>query len=171
MRFGYIRQLPSGRYQASYQAPDGSRHNAPATYTHKADAQAWITAERRLIEYGTWTSPKARAEAVEAAARAEAEREAAEALAAEALARVPTVSEWVEQCITERQTRTRRPIKQTTADNYRKLARLNVDGTELGDMRVTDVRRSDVHAWRWSGPPSKTRTQGGQSLRAPRLCL
>ena len=68
MRFGYIRQLPSGRYQASYQAPDGSRHNAPATYTHKADAQAWVTSERRLIEYGTWTSPKARAEAVEEAA-------------------------------------------------------------------------------------------------------
>ena len=163
MRFGYIRQLPSGRYQASYQAPDGSRHNAPATYTHKADAQAWITAERRLIEYGTWTSPKSRAEAVEAAARAEAEREAADALAAEALASVPTVSQWLEQCIAERQTRTRRPIKQTTADNYRKLARLNVDGTELGSMRVTDVRRSDVHVWRWSGPPSKTRTQGGKA--------
>jgi integrase len=84
-------------------------------------------------------------------------------LAAEALASVPTVSQWLEQCITERQRRTRRPIKQTTADNYRKLARLNVDGTELGNMRVIDVKRADVHAWRWSGPPSKTRTQGGKA--------
>lgn len=163
MRFGYIRKLPSGRYQASYQNPDGQRSNAPSTFTHKADAQAWLTAERRLIEYGDWTSPKAREEAAEEAARLEAERQASAARAAETLAKVPTVSEWVEQCIQERQRRTRRPIKQTTADNYRKLAKLNLAGTELGDMRITEVKRADVHAWRWGGPPSKTRTQGGKA--------
>ena len=64
MRFGQIRKLPSARYQASYPGPDGQRHNGPSTFTHKADAQAWITEERRLIEYGTWTSPAARAEAL-----------------------------------------------------------------------------------------------------------
>ncbi|MBK7821506.1 MAG: tyrosine-type recombinase/integrase [Tessaracoccus sp.] len=163
MRFGRIRKLPSNRYQASYVGPDGKRHNAPATFTHKTDASAWVAAERRLIEYGTWTSPAARAEAAEAAVRAEAERVAAEERAAEVLASVPTVSEWVASCISERQSRSRRPIKQTTADNYRKLARLNLDGTELGDMRITEVRRTHVHAWRWNGPPSRTRTQGGKA--------
>ena len=58
MRFGQIRKLPSARYQASYPGPDGQRHNGPSTFTHKADVQAWITEERRLIEYGTWTQPK-----------------------------------------------------------------------------------------------------------------
>jgi len=163
MRFGYVRKLPSGKYQASYPGPDGKRYTAPTTFTHKADAQAWITTERRLIEYNTWTSPAARAEAVKGIARANAEREAAEALAAEQLAHVPTVSQWLAMCIDERQNRTRRPIKQTTADNYRKLARLNLDGTELGDMRITEVKRSDVKAWRWSGPPSRARTQGGKA--------
>lgn len=163
MRFGRIRKLPSGRYQASYPGPDGKRHNGPSTYTHRADAMAWITAERRLIEYGTWTSPSARVESVEEEARLKADSEATEAQAAEALASVPTVSEWVARCIEERQRRTRSPIKQTTADNYRKLARLNIDGTQLGDMRITQVKRTDVHSWRWSGPPSKTRTQGGKA--------
>ena len=163
MRFGQIRKLPSSRYQASYPGPDGRRYNGPITFTHKADAQAWIAAERRLIEYGTWTSPAARAEAVREAERAEAEREAAEARAAEAVESTPTVSEWIETCISERQSRSRRPIKQTTADNYRKLARLNVTGTPLGRMRVTEVRRADVHEWRWDGPPSRTRTQGAKA--------
>ncbi len=163
MRFGYVRKLPSARYQGSYLGPDGLRHNAPATFTHKADAQAWITSERRLIEYGTWTPPAARLEATRVAEQAEIQRQEAEARAAEEVAAVPTVSEWLESCITERQIRSRRPIKQTTADNYRKLARLTIDGAELGRMRITDVNRSDVHAWRWSGPPSKTRTQGGKA--------
>lgn len=163
MRFGQIRKLPSGRFQASYPGPDGRRYNAPATFTHKGDAQAWVTEERRLIEYGAWVSPVARAEAERAAEHERSEREAAEVLAAEAEARVPTVEQWVSACIDERQNRTRRPIKQTTADNYRKLARLNVDGTRLGGLRITEVKRADVYDWRWNGPPSRTRTQGGKA--------
>lgn len=92
-RFGYVRKLPSGKYQASYPGPDGKRYTAPTTFTHKADAQAWITTERRLIKYSTWTSPAARAEIVKSTARAIAEREATEALAAEQLTRTPTVSQ------------------------------------------------------------------------------
>lgn len=88
MRFGQIRKLPSSRYQASYPGPDDRRDNGPITFTHKADAQAWIAAERRLIEYGTWTSPAARAEAVREAERVEAQREAAEAHLATARIRV-----------------------------------------------------------------------------------
>lgn len=94
MRFGQIRRLPSGLYQASYPGPDGQRHNAPSTFTYKEDAQAWVTAERRLIEYETWVSPKSRAGAVEEAARVEAELVGEELRAAEALASTPTVSQW-----------------------------------------------------------------------------
>ena len=31
-RFGYIRKLPSGRFQASYLTPDGQRQFAPDTF-------------------------------------------------------------------------------------------------------------------------------------------
>lgn len=62
-RFGHIRKLPSGRYQASYLDPDGvlgpngkpMRHTAPITFDAKIDAEAWITDERRLIVSGQWS--------------------------------------------------------------------------------------------------------------------
>ena len=41
-RFGYIRKLPSGRFQASYKTPDGQRHNAPETYRSEADAGRFL---------------------------------------------------------------------------------------------------------------------------------
>ena len=37
-RFGNIRRLPSGRYQASYLGPDGQRRYAPETCERKGDA-------------------------------------------------------------------------------------------------------------------------------------
>ena len=59
--FGYIRLLPSKRYQASYIGPDSQRHAAPETFTAKMDAEGWLSAERRLIEWDQWTSPEQRA--------------------------------------------------------------------------------------------------------------
>lgn len=43
------------------------------------------------------------------------------------------------------------------------VAVLVSDLVEVGRMRVTEVKRSDVHAWRWNGPPGRTRTQGGKA--------
>ena len=48
--WGWIRKLPSKRYQASYVGPDLERHNAPITFTLKTDAERWLADERRLIE-------------------------------------------------------------------------------------------------------------------------
>ena len=59
--FGWIRKLPSGRYQASYVGPDQLRHAAPATFQTKADAEAWLGAENRLYGSGDWSSPSVRA--------------------------------------------------------------------------------------------------------------
>jgi hypothetical protein len=41
--FGSTRQLPSGRWQASYLAPDGSRRTADKTFAEAADANAWLS--------------------------------------------------------------------------------------------------------------------------------
>lgn len=40
--FGMVRELPSGRYQASYLS-DGQRVNAPQTFTTVEDARAWLS--------------------------------------------------------------------------------------------------------------------------------
>ena len=53
--FGYIRRLPSKRYQASYIGPDLARHSAPNTFESKIDAESWLASERLLITLGSWT--------------------------------------------------------------------------------------------------------------------
>lgn len=85
--FGQITRLPSGRYRARYSDPDGRRattplqtsaaeerrgwcswpkraeplrHNAPHTFDTREDAEAWLTAERRLISEDRWTPPAER---------------------------------------------------------------------------------------------------------------
>ena len=52
--FGRIRQERSGRYSAAYIGPDGRLHLAPRTYELETDAEAWLAAERRKIDAGTW---------------------------------------------------------------------------------------------------------------------
>ena len=37
-RFGRVRKLPSGKYQASFVGPNGRRQNAPDTFLTKTDA-------------------------------------------------------------------------------------------------------------------------------------
>ncbi len=59
--FGYLRKLPSRRWQASYVGPDGGRHSAPVTYDSKLDAEAWLIGERRLMTDGQWRAPAERA--------------------------------------------------------------------------------------------------------------
>ncbi|MGV5046695.1 tyrosine-type recombinase/integrase [Rhodococcus pyridinivorans] len=57
--WGMVRRLPSGRYQASYVGPDLARHNAPATFAAKVDAEGWLGQQRRLVDLGVWTPPGA----------------------------------------------------------------------------------------------------------------
>ncbi|WP_242883390.1 tyrosine-type recombinase/integrase [Actinomadura litoris] len=57
-RFGNIRKLPSGRYQASYIAPNGQRRPAPETFARKSDAEKWLTLAEAQILSGEWTDPE-----------------------------------------------------------------------------------------------------------------
>ena len=56
--FGQIRKLPSGRWQASYMAPDLRRLNAPVTFFTKTDAEGWLAMEHRKMADGAWERPK-----------------------------------------------------------------------------------------------------------------
>ncbi|OAH41628.1 hypothetical protein AYJ66_06450 [Dietzia cinnamea] len=59
-RFGSIRQLPSGRFQARYTGPDTTVYKAPRTFQSRDDAGAWLRAEEKLVEFSEWTPPTTR---------------------------------------------------------------------------------------------------------------
>ena len=52
--FGYIRELPSGRSQASYVGPDGARHKAPLTFKPRSSAREFLKNQEALIQLNQW---------------------------------------------------------------------------------------------------------------------
>ena len=58
-RFGRVRALPSGRYQARYPGPDGIDRPAPQTFATKKDADVWLTLKEAEIRRGDWMDPDA----------------------------------------------------------------------------------------------------------------
>ncbi|RKT53072.1 tyrosine-type recombinase/integrase [Saccharothrix australiensis] len=58
-RFGRVRRLPSGRFQARYQGPDGKQHPAPETFEREKDAEQWLSTVETDIVRGDWTNPDA----------------------------------------------------------------------------------------------------------------
>jgi integrase len=58
-RFGRVRQLPSGRWQARYPAPDGIDRAAPETFATKKDADVWLTMKEAEMRRGDWIDPDA----------------------------------------------------------------------------------------------------------------
>lgn len=58
--FGYIRKLPSGRYQASYIGQDNARHKAPFTFDAREDAEGWLFNQRTAVTGDDWTPPAPR---------------------------------------------------------------------------------------------------------------
>lgn len=78
-RFGAIRRLPSGRYQARYPGPDGVMRPAPETFATTADADDWLAEKQTEIRRGDWRDPDGGAVAFRAYAdKWVAERELAE---------------------------------------------------------------------------------------------
>ncbi len=57
-RFGSLRHLPSGRWQARYSSPADERITAPATFATKGDAQRWLSAAETDLARGDWHDPR-----------------------------------------------------------------------------------------------------------------
>lgn len=138
--FGSIRRLPSKRYQASYQGPDGARHKAPDTFATRGDAEGWLSAEKRLIDLGAWRPPELR----------EKQREAAKI----------SVGEWLEQFHSNLEHRPE-PLRASTMQNYRRVTRNRIteplepgdsvpDITRLASLPLVDLTKGDVYRW-WDG--------------------
>jgi integrase len=58
-RFGRVRQLPSGRWQARYPGPDGVDRPAPYTFATKKEADRWLVLQEAEIRRGDWMDPDA----------------------------------------------------------------------------------------------------------------
>jgi integrase len=61
-QFGYVRKLPSGRFQASFVGPSGVRQSAPDTFRTKTDANRWLTLVEADLSRGTWLDDRAASE-------------------------------------------------------------------------------------------------------------
>lgn len=148
--FGYLRKLPSGRYQASYAGPDGGRHCGPTTFAAKMDAEGWLAAERRLVERDEWDPPAERASLRELEQRAEAE----------------TVRTYAQTWLTEGVEQGR--LRPLTALDYRRSLDLHILPT-LGDVRLAGLSRADVRTWHdiaLATAPPRARSKAYSLLRA-----
>jgi integrase len=56
-RFGRVRRLPSGRWQARHPGPDGVDRAAPRTFLTKTDAQRWLSSVETDQARGSWCDP------------------------------------------------------------------------------------------------------------------
>lgn len=117
-------------HRARYAMPDGTRYSR--TLTTRMDAEAWLAAERVLIDREEWTPPRARQ-------AAESKRQAAAAS--------NTVGSFAERFVVER------GLRPTTQKNYRLLL-----GTRIlpyfADTPLTEVTLTEIKQWRASLDPA-----------------
>lgn len=126
--WGKIRTIGSGRLQASYISPiDDNRHYAPTTYDNRMDAEAWLTAERRLIEMEMWTPPADRAKKKTVDSQ--------------------TLEEFMRKELAERD------IAESTRALWQNAARIRIYSV-LGQIPVTELSEVHIHAW-WRGMGKK----------------
>lgn len=114
--WGFIRKLPSKRYQASY-LHELARHTAPNTFSAKTDAERWLADERRAIEREEWVAPALRV--------------------AEKKAKAITLGEYANTWLAERN------IKERTRLHYRSLLDRQIKplhGTPLKNLSPDTVR-------------------------------
>ncbi|MEU4420634.1 site-specific integrase [Actinoplanes sp. NPDC024001] len=56
-RFGSVRKLPSGRYQARYLAPDGTMRSGEQTFARRVEAERYLTLVESSMTRGEWIDP------------------------------------------------------------------------------------------------------------------
>jgi integrase len=135
--WGWVRRMPSSRrFQASYIGPDLLRHYGPGTYEHRMDAEYWLSAERRLIDQGLWTSPKLRA--------------------AQRKAKKLTFGEYADRWIEHRN------IKPSTRTEYTRLMAGPL--APLAPVELRDISAETVRSWFASLPDTPRRNSHAYGL-------
>ena len=126
--------------------PDGTRYSR--TLATKMDAEAWLAAERALVDREEWTPPRARQVA-------ESKRQSAAAW--------NTVGSFAERYLVER------GLRPTTQRNYRQLLRSRIL-PYFGEMPLTEVTLSEIKQWRASLDPA-TESSNAAAYRLVRSIL
>jgi len=142
--FGSVRRLKSGNHQCRYLGPDARQHKAARTFARKADAEAWLSNERRYLDglvadgkLNEWRSP---------------EQRHLDALGGlKALSTAPTLAEYADRYLTRNQPRP------STARRYNSLLKLHVLPW-LGPIRLPDLTAPIVAAWWDDRDPAIQRT-------------
>jgi integrase len=119
-------------HRARYAMPDGTRYSR--TLAAKIDAEAWLAAERALIDRDTWSPPAAR--------RAAAEKR-------EQYAAVNTLRAYADHYLAERR------LRPNTAHNYRALLTSRILPV-LGNLPLKSVTLAEVKTWRAGLDPRTT---------------
>lgn len=140
--FGTLRKLPSKRWQARYIGPDGKRHTAHATFQRKGSAEGWLDSEARLIERGEWTPPKTRDP--------------------NAVPDLPTLGVYAETRIRARETRSRKPLRARTAEEYRRLTAGPL--APLNSLRLDEITPRVIQDWHAKLPDTPTQNGHAYSL-------
>ena len=133
-------------HRARYAMPDGTRYSR--TLTTRMDAEAWLVAERILIDREEWTPPVARQVA-------ESKRRAAAAS--------NTVGSFAERFLAER------GLRPTTQRNYRLLLKSRIN-PYFGEMPLTEVTLTEIKQWRASLDPD-TESSNAAAYRLLRAIL
>lgn len=135
-RWGSIKKLPSGNYQASYPHPENSdlsmRIKAPHTFRTKDEAEEWLAKERVLIAQDKWLHPDERAAV---AAREEAEQ---------ARGLVP-FKKYAEGWVTTRTNRDGQLLASRTREEY--LRYLDDRLAEFADRPLARITPKEVRTW------------------------
>lgn len=108
-------------WRARYTGPDLKRHSR--NFGDKMAAEAWLNAERLLIDRDLWTPPRER----ERRARLDAQREI-------------TFAEWAERSVAGKR------LRPSTRYRYEQTLRKRVL-PDLGDIPLRDLTRLDISNW------------------------
>jgi len=139
-RFGSLRRLPSGRYQARYTGPDSRVHNAPVTFDTKGYADAWLAVEWAAVQGGKWAPP--------AVAQAEHVAEVATYFG-------PYAEEVIKRGLATGK------MRETTAALYRKYVRLHFDDFVKQPLSAITPRQvATWHASMAKTPTSRANAYG-----------
>ncbi len=126
------------RYRPRYFGPDGRRYCGPSFATI-GEAEGYLDNAERDIRLNVWKP----------------EEPVAKPAVADS---VPTFNEYAEQCIQDRLNRPVKPLRESTASNYRKQMRLELTPA-FGSKRIDWITERDVNAWHKKSSAKKHPTQ------------